>query len=154
MEEKSYKTADFCSGLALAALGGYIIAEAWQWDYLVPDGPGAGFFPLWYGIAMVALSGALVVSSTLRPAQRIDAIDWGQTRRALAVWLALVVAIALFKLIGFVVSFALLCFFIVTVMYGRPAKIAAMVALGSAAGFYLLFPLALGVALPVGVLGF
>ena len=65
MGEKRNK-ADLWSGLALAALGMYIVVEARRWEYLGPEGPGAGFFPLWYGIAMVALSVALVASSALR----------------------------------------------------------------------------------------
>ena len=155
MEERSYQSSDLWSGLALAALGAYIIVQAWQWDYLTPDGPGAGFFPLWYGVAMVALSAFLLVSSALRRevAER-GLIAWRKIGRALATWLALVVSVALFKLLGFAISFALLTFFIVAVMYRRPLKIAAAVAIASAAGFYLLFSLALGVSLPVGALGF
>ena len=48
----------------------------------------------------------------------------------------------------FALSFAALTFFIVAVMYRRPPVVAALVALGVVAGFYLVFPLALGVALP------
>ena len=55
MEEKSLKSADLWSGLVLAALGVFIIVEARQWEFMGPDGPGPGFFPLGYGIAMVAL---------------------------------------------------------------------------------------------------
>ena len=155
MQEKSYRSADFWSGLAFAALGAYIVACAWQWEYLGADGPGPGFFPLWYGIAMLALSVFLVASSRLqKPDAGAAAIDWRETGRALVVWLALVVAIAAFKLIGFVLSFGLLCFFIVAVVYRRPLKVAALVALAGAAGSYLVFPFALGVALPLGVFGF
>ena len=157
MQEKSYKSADLWSGLAFAALGAYIIANAWQWEYLGADGPGPGFFPLWYGIAMLALSVCLVTASALRKPDagtHAAAIDWRETGRALGVWLALVAAIAAFKLIGFVLSFGFLCFFIVAVMYRRPFKVAAMVALAGAAGSWLVFPFALGVALPLGVVGF
>ena len=133
---------DFWSGLALAALGAYIIVEARGWDYLTPEGPGPGFFPLWYGIAMLGLSLFLVVSPTdLR-------IDWRNSGRALATWAALALSVAALKLVGFVVSFAALTFFMVAVMYRRSALTAALVALGTVAGFYLVFPLALGVALP------
>jgi hypothetical protein len=38
-------------------------------------------------------------------------------------------------------------------MYRRPLKMAFAVAAGTALGFYLIFPLALNVSLPVGVLG-
>ena len=47
---------DFWSGLALAALGAYIVVQARGWDYLTEDGPGPGFFPLWYGIGILACS--------------------------------------------------------------------------------------------------
>jgi len=155
MQEQSQKTGDFWSGLVLAALGVYIVVEARHWDYLAPDGPGAGFFPLWYGIAMIVLSLALVVASVRRAASSADtAIDWARARRALAAWLALVVCVALLKLLGFVLSYALFTFFVVAFMYRRPLTSAALIAVMSSAGFYLIFPTALGVTLPVGVFGF
>ena len=151
---KSFGTADLWSGLALAALAAYIIAQAAGWEYLGQEGPGAGFFPLWYGIAMAALSLALVVSSVLREPGAEDRIDWAKARRALAAWLALAASVAALELLGFVTAFAALTFFLVAVMYRRPLAVAATVALASAAGFYGLFALALGVRLPAGVLGF
>ncbi len=155
MEEKSQKTGDLWSGLALTALGVYIVVEARHWDYLGPDGPGAGFFPLWYGIAMIVLSLALVVSSVKRARSTADtAMDWRRVMRALLVWAALVVCVALLKLLGFVLSYALFTFMVVAVMYQRPLKSAAVIAVTSAAGFHLIFPAALGVTLPVGVFGF
>ena len=155
MEEKSLKRADLWSGLVLAALGVFIIMEARQWEFLGPDGPGAGFFPLWYGIAMVVLSAALVIAGVLRKPSRIDsAVNWRETGRVLAVWLALVAAVATLKVAGFAINFAALTFFIVAVMYRRPPLLAAGVAAACTAGFYLVFPLALGVSLPAGMLGF
>jgi putative tricarboxylic transport membrane protein len=155
MEEKSQKAGDLWSGLALAALGVYIVVEARQWEYLAPDGPGAGFFPLWYGIAMILLSLALVASSVMRARSSADtAIDWTRARSALAAWFALVICVALLKWLGFVLSYALFTFFVVAVMYERPYKNAALIAVLSAAGFHLIFPTALGVTLPVGVFGF
>lgn len=155
MEETSLKSADLWSGLVLAALGVFIIVEARQWEYLGPDGPGPGFFPLWYGIAMVALSAVLVMASVLRKASRADTvINWHETGRAAATWLALVATVAALKLLGFVISFALLTFFIVAVMYRRPLTVAASIAVACSAGFYLVFSFALSVSLPTGVLGF
>ena len=63
------RSADFWSGLALGGLAAYIIVTASRWEYLGQDGPGPGFFPLWYGIAMGLLSILLVVaaSSKSRP---------------------------------------------------------------------------------------
>ena len=151
---KRFAAADFWSGLALAALGAYIVVEAAQWEYLGPDGPGPGFFPLWYGIAMAALSLGLVASSVLRAPGAEERIDWSKAARAFAAWLALAASVAALKLLGFLLAFAALVFFLVAVMYRRPLRVAALMALGSAAAFYVLFALALGVPLPTGMLGF
>lgn len=136
--------ADFWSGLVLGGLGAYIIVTASRWEYLGQDGPGPGFFPLWYGIAMSALS-LLLVFSSLKTQTKID---WSDAPRALATWAAFAAMCAAFKLIGFLPAFALLTFFIVAVMYRRPLVAAATVSVALTAGFYLLFPLALGVKLP------
>jgi putative tricarboxylic transport membrane protein len=154
MEGGTRGSGDLWSGLALALLGVTIVVQAWQWEYLGPEGPGAGFFPLWYGLAILALS-LLLVASHFRgaPAER-GRVEWTKVGRALSTWLALAVSVALFKVLGFVVSFALLTYFMVAVMYRRPAKIAALAALASGAGFHLVFDLALGLSLPSGFLGF
>ena len=138
--------ADFWSGLALAGLGAYIIFQASRWEYLGNDGPGPGFFPLWYGIVMVALSLWLVFSSITK--ENPDRIDWDGAGRAFGTWLALVVAVAALKVAGFFVCFAVLTFFIIAVMYRRPWKVAAIAAGAATAGFYLVFQVALDVKLP------
>jgi putative tricarboxylic transport membrane protein len=137
-----HRSPDFWSGLALAALGAYIIAQARGWDYLTEDGPGPGFFPLWYGVGILACSAWLVVFG------KQPSADWRGTRLAFTTWAAVAVSVGIFKLVGFAISFGALTFFIVAVMYRRPPAIAALVALGAVAGFYLIFPFALGVALP------
>ena len=148
------RRADFWSGLVLAALGVYIVAEARRWVYLGPDGPGAGFFPLGYGVAMMVLSAILVVRSVLDQGTGGTRIAWAGVRRALACWLALVAAVGLLKIVGFLASFALLTWFLVAVMFRRPQRVALPIAIGGAAMFYVLFAVALGVALPVGPWGF
>jgi putative tricarboxylic transport membrane protein len=137
---------DFWSGLALGGLGAYIVSEAARWEYLGPDGPGPGFFPLWYGIAIAALSLALVISS-LR-SKDSERIEWAGAGRAFATWAAFAVCVAALKVVGFFVSLAALTFFIVAVMYRRPLRVAATVAAAIAVAFYVVFPLALGVGLP------
>ena len=137
--------ADFWSGLALAALAAYIVAQASRWEYMGPEGPGPGFFPLWYGIAMAALALTLMVSSMVRKDR--ETIDWHGAGRAFAIWAALAVSVAAFKLTGFVIGFAALTFFVVSVIYRRPLAVSAAVAASLAAAFYVLFPLILGVNL-------
>src|SRR2546430_436013 len=154
MEEGTRKSGDLWSGVALAALGLYIVFQARQWEYLGSDGPGAGFFPLWYGLAILGLSLLLIVSYLRRASARGNAIERTRLGRAFSTGFALAVSVALFKPLGFVISFALLTYFIVAVMYRRPLATAALVPVASAAGFYLVFDRALSVPLPVGVLGF
>jgi putative tricarboxylic transport membrane protein len=154
MEGGTRNSGDLLSGLALAALGVTVVVQARHWDYLGPDGPGAGFFPLWYGIAMIVLSLAVLASGLRRRAARAPAAQWSRSGRALSAWLAFAVSVALCKPLGFLTSFALLTFFIAGVLYRRPLRIAAAVAVSTATGLYLVFPLLLGMSLPAGFLGF
>jgi putative tricarboxylic transport membrane protein len=139
----------------LAGLGVYIIFEARSWEYLGSDGPGPGFFPLWYGMAIVALALFLTATSFAQRLREPDAgFDWGESGRVLAAWAGLAVCVGLLKILGFLLAFGLFNFFLVAVMYRRPLTHALAVAVGMSAVFYLLFPLALNVELPTGVMGF
>jgi len=102
---------------------------------------------------MVALSLGLVASSALRKPGG-GGIDWRKGGRSAAAWLAFAASVAACKVVGFAVSFALLTFFIVAVLYRRPLAVAATVAIAAAVGFQLVFAMALGVSLPSGMLGF
>jgi putative tricarboxylic transport membrane protein len=150
---QSVRRGDFISGLALAALGAFVVQQAFGWDYMTPDGPGAGFFPRWYGIAMIALSLTLVVRSLRSSAAPVVKAGDASHRRALACWAALVGCILLSKPIGFFASFALLCWFVATMLFAQRQRTAIAFALGSAVGFWLVFDVALGVALPRGPWG-
>ncbi len=145
------RSGDFWSGLALAALGAYVLSQARGWVYMAEDGPGAGFFPMWYGGIMVALSLVLVATSVLRPSRAAE-VRWKDVGRALACWIAFVACVALMPVLGFAVSFALLTWFIVQGMFGERARIAIPVAIGGALGFYALFELGLDLTLPHGIL--
>ena len=138
--------ADLWSGLALGGLGVFIITQASRWEYLGNDGPGPGFFPLWYGIAMTSLSLVLIFSSIRR--KENQAIDWTGAGRAFATWAAFALAAAALKWAGFVVCFAGLIFLVVGVFYGGPLMVGGVGARPPTAGFYVVFPLALGVKLP------
>lgn len=144
------------SGVVLGALGIYIVTEAARWDYLTVEGPGPGFFPLWYGMAMVALAAWLVVQNFMAKGAAADGkpVNRREVGRALLTWVGFVASVLLLKLLGFILSFGLFTMFVVGGLYRRPLRVAFAVAVGCAAGFYLLFPLALEVRLPIGILGF
>lgn len=114
------------------------------------DGPGAGFFPMWYGGLMVALSLVLVAGAVLKPSRRAE-VRWRDVSRALTCWVAFVACVALMPVAGFVVSFALLTWFIVKVMCAERQRTALLVAVAGALGFYALFALALDLSLPKGL---
>ena len=145
---------DFWAGLVLAGLGFYIVSQAWGWTYMGEDGPGPGFFPMWYGVAMALLSLLLVAGTVLKQdgGARGKTLRWGELRRALTCWLALAVCVALLKPIGFVLAFALLTWFIIAVMFSRPQKEALAYAIGGSVGFYALFSWGLQLPLPLGSL--
>src|SRR5258706_6841380 len=147
------RSGDFWSGLALAALGTYIVVQARGWVYMNDDGPGAGFFPLWYGGLMVVLSLLLVVGAVVKPSPQTE-VRWKDVSRALTCWVAFTASVALMPLVGFVVSFALLTWFVVKVMCWERHRTALVVEIAGAAGFSGLFEMALGLALPHAVLFF
>jgi putative tricarboxylic transport membrane protein len=142
---------DFWSGLALAALGAYIVIQAHAWDYMTEDGPGPGFFPIWYGSAMIALSLWLVANTAMKPAAAGKRVTRGELARALGTWAAFVACIALMPVAGFLVAFAVLAWFIVHFMAGKSHRMGVVLGIGGSAVFYLIFELALGVGLPHGM---
>ncbi|MBY0270920.1 MAG: tripartite tricarboxylate transporter TctB family protein [Burkholderiales bacterium] len=155
MAQSKWIKGDVVSGAVLAALGAYIVSEAWRWDYSTAEGPGPGFFPTWYGIAMLVLALVLMLRTAFSAAEQDGkTTDWVGIGRALTVWAAFTLCIVLMKFLGFLTALALLTLFIVAVMYGRPLKVALAAAVGNAAGFYLVFGLALQLSLPAGPLGF
>jgi putative tricarboxylic transport membrane protein len=147
------KDGDVISGAVLAALGVYVLSQSLGWDYLGPDGPGPGFFPFWYGVAIIGLS-LLLVFNAIRTRQAQERPDWYAMARALATWAAFAGSIALMGPLGFLLSFGLLTLFVVVVIFRRPLVTGGLTAIGSAMVFYLIFPVALDVPLPIGLLGF
>lgn len=126
------------------------------WEYLGPDGPGPGFFPLWYGVAMIALGLLLTGMSWAQRGRepKQQAADWRASGRVITAWAAFAVCVGLLNVVGFLTAFALFTLFVVAVMYRRPVVPALAVAVGGALVFYLLFPVALNVSLPTGWFGF
>jgi putative tricarboxylic transport membrane protein len=156
LEEFNLNRGEVISGVVLGVLGIYIVTEAARWEYLGPDGPGPGFFPIWYGIAMIVLAAVLVLQNFMAKGAVADGkpVNWRETGRVFIAWAGFVASVLLLKVLGFILSFGFFVLFIVGGLYRRPWRVAISVAVGCAAGFYLVFPLALNVRLPTGILGF
>lgn len=148
--------ADLISGACVAAFGAYVGYGAARLAYVSEFGPGPGFLPLWLGIGLFVLAIALLLRSVFgSPRPREGAArGWTEVRRALGGWFGLIVAIALLPWLGFNLSFACLTAFLVFFLERRSPVAAVSVALALAAGFHLIFNMALGLDLPSGPWGF
>lgn len=153
MSKDILRNGDVISAAVLAALGVYVVMEARDWSYIGEDGPGPAFFPIWYGVAMVVLSLALIAITVAKQPQA-ETPDWQGVGRALVTWAAFAICALLMTWLGFLTSFAMLTFFMIAFVFRQPPVKAGIVAVCTALGFYLVFPLALNVALPIGVFGF
>jgi putative tricarboxylic transport membrane protein len=154
MNKYNLRNGDVVAGVVLAGLGTYIVIQASIWPYYGFDGPGPGFFPLWYGVLMIGLSLALIVSTALKPKPEEKKRDLIGTRRAMMVWVAFAACIAAMGFLGFNISFALFTIFVVTYVFQRPLMTAALTGIGTSLAFYVTFSTLLGVQLPTGWLGF
>jgi putative tricarboxylic transport membrane protein len=154
MQKYNLRNGDVISGALLAALGVYIILQSRAWNYYGPDGPGPGFFPTWYGLVMIGLALALIITTALKPKPKEALREPAGTGRALVAWLAFAACVAVMGVLGFLISFALFTFFVVAFIFQRPLVTAALTAVGTVAAFYLTFPILLSVPLPTGWFGF
>ena len=152
----SVDKSELACSVILIALGAFVVYQSLAWEYMTRDGPGPGFFPLWIGLALVALSVlylALMAYDMVR-GEPVPRTSWSGTGRGLAGWAAFMVAAALLKPAGFIASFPLLAVFLVRAIFGRRFLTAIAVGAGSALGFWVLFVKLLGVRLPAGPWGF
>lgn len=146
---------NFVAAACLAAFGLYVISVATGLAYLSEVGPGPGFFPLWLGIGLVLFACGLMFASLGKSGTRAKGdSSWRGSRRALAGWLALMVAIAFLGALGFALSFVVLTIFLIVALDRRPALLAVGVGVGLAVAFQLIFVVALDVSLPKGFWGF
>jgi putative tricarboxylic transport membrane protein len=143
------------AGACLAAFGIYVISVASKLPYVSEVGPGPGFFPLWLGIGLMIFASCLMFSSfsAFTKESPSHSPTW-EAGRALAGWVGLMVAIALFGWIGFSASFVILTVFLIVALDRRPFLLSVGVGIGLAVAFHLLFVMALDVSLPAGRWGF
>ncbi len=156
MTKSIFRDGDVIAGALTAALGTYITVTAARWDVMGPEGPGPGFFPVGYGIALIILSLILIFQrfTAARHTEEDRPFDWAGFRRAAITWVAFTASTALMPTLGFYISFGLLTLFLGLFVFEKPVKSALTAGVLSAVGFYLVFDMALDVSLPAGMLGF
>jgi hypothetical protein len=108
------------------------------WDGFAP---GSGFMPLWYGVILIGLAGAVIVLA--RDARLEEPVG-----KALVVLAVVAAAILGFSLIGFAPSVFLMLLVLFAAVERLPLARSILVAAGTTAVLYLVFKTWLGVPLP------
>lgn len=143
-------TGEALLALFFAVLGILWVAAAARmplWEGFVPQ---SGFMPLWYGITLTALAGAILANLFLirEPGKKEE-----PTGKPLVVLAALAAAIFGLNLIGFAPSIFLLLLVLFAAVERLPILRSLVVAAAATAVLVLIFRTWLRVPLPVGPLG-
>ncbi len=126
-------------------------------EYYTKLGPGAGFFPLWLGVAMGALSLVWLVQvfrRTGKPPKTASLPDRSGIVRILAIIASLVAAALVMNLLGFQVAMFLLLIFLLFVLGRQSVWLTVIIALAGSVGVYRVFVTTLDVQLPAASLAF
>lgn len=153
------RRANQITGIAGLALAVYIIRAASDMTYTVEYSPGAGFFPLWLGIILAVLSGALFLQATVPSSKSLIRRegsflpDKEGMKRTLLFFAVFALCIVLMGKLGFLItSFSFTLVFLVAVeKYGWVKGLVTSFCM--AAVLYFLFDVALQVPLPKGLWG-
>jgi putative tricarboxylic transport membrane protein len=142
---------DLIAGLAFLALGVGVCLGASRLGFGSFRAPEPGFFPWLGGLALVGLSGALLVRTRGAGTDQPRRGEWARPAMLLG---ALVLYVPILEPLGYPVATTALCTVALRILRvrGWAAPIGTSVAL--AVGSFLLFRRALGVELPPGILTF
>jgi putative tricarboxylic transport membrane protein len=151
------KKADQWSGLVLLILAVSMCWGSTRLPYGNIHNPGAGFFPLWLGVILGAMSISLFIQTTWQKEKvRIlkdilaEEIRW---RKVLMVVIGLVLYGFLMDYIGFLTVTFLLMAFLLRSIEPQPWKAVIGWALVGSIGSYLVFDVWMKLRLPKGFLG-
>jgi putative tricarboxylic transport membrane protein len=152
------RRANQITGIAGLILAAYIIRVASRMTYTVEYSPGAGFFPLWLGILLAALSLGLFLQATFPPKsgggkEESFLPDKEGLKRTLLFFAVFALSIAVMGTLGFLItSFLFTIIFLIAVEKYSWLK-GFVTSLCMAVVLYLLFNTALHVPLPKGLWG-
>jgi hypothetical protein len=151
------KKADQWSGLILVVLAAFMCLGASLLPYGNVHNPGPGFYPLWLGMLLGAMSLGLILTVTRqKEGARIlrdilaEKIRWG---KVVSVIIALVLYGALMDYAGFLIVTFLLMVFLLWAIEPQPWKVVIGWAIFASVGCYLVFDFWMKLRLPKGFLG-
>ena len=139
------------AALCFVAFSVYIVWEAWNLEYYTRLGPGPGFFPLWLGAMMGALSLFWLAQVSGRKGQPKEGAflpERDGMARLLSVLGAMIAATLLMDWLGFQLAMFLLLLFLLLIPGRQSVWLALLVALLGSVGTYHLFRSWLDVQLP------
>ena len=149
------RRADQVSGALLLVLGVAFAVGARRYTYSGPNGPGAGFLPLWLGLAMTALAILLLVRATRETGPGDAWLPGGRTLlRLVVVVAATAVFVWLIPVLGMTLGTVLFLFGLLRFLEGHGWRVSVGIALATAFVNWLVFIRWLSVPFPTGPLGF
>jgi putative tricarboxylic transport membrane protein len=156
VKKLTVRKVDMGVGAAIALIGAYSLTQALQLSFYEEGVPGPGFFPSLLGMLLIAGGLSLFVMRLKKSdaaSEEFDLPSRLQARRSLGVWVALLAAVSLVNVIGFVLAMVVL---VAGVLLGierrrNVAAVATIVLIPLLA--YLLFAALLQVPLPTGLFG-
>jgi len=148
-----YRIAGFC----FVALSAFVVWESWSLEYYTNLGPGPGFFPLWLGVVMGALSLVWLAQVFVRKGGPGDVAILPERTgivRILSTLAALVGMAGLMNLLGFQLTMFLFLVFLLKGLGRQPLWLTLVVALLGSVGVYHLFGAYLDLPLPAATVKF
>ena len=141
---------DLALALALAGLGAVWVWGALGLPFWEGFAPQSGFLPLFYGLMLIGLAGAVALGRLVGGGEAGEAEPM---RKPLVVLAALAAAVVGVEPAGFGVAVFLLLAFLFVAVERLPLVRSLLVAAGTTAALILLFRTWLSVPLPAGPLG-
>lgn len=145
------------AALCFIIFSALVIRGSLDLEYYTKLGPGAGFFPLWLGVAMGVLSLVWLVHLFRRTGKSPKTASFPNRSgiiRILAIIASLVAAALVMNLLGFQVAMFLLLIFLLLVLGKQSIWLTVIIALAGSVGVYRVFVAYLDVQLPTASLAF
>jgi hypothetical protein len=143
---------DHVAGAAFVILGIVVFAVSGDLPFGRLSAPGAGMLPKLMAGLMMAFAAAVIIGGAA--GQPFAEIDWSDRSHALLVLGITAAAVALYQMLGFLITMALLVFTLLVVVERRKLLPAAAYSVGLTAFAYWLFGIALKAPLERGLLWF